>query len=196
MLEVIKVKNVALESINFSKHTLILGKKRERVLPDGSINFTITYIELCKLKDNKPFTAVKGLLKCVLAEMKTVSDIDTPFKEITNGTSTKIIAPFLRNERSIYVTDSEGKIFRAIKSEMPFEKTMLTIKAKHSLATCDDNDLEYVLNKHAKQALAQCYQVSLYEKHNETIDSLCTKNDTKVAASTKDAAQKEAKKAA
>jgi hypothetical protein len=171
MLVINSIKNVSLENIKFAANSLVLLKIRERVTSDGSIDVTTNFIEVCDLKDTKDLTIVQSLLKYCLAEFKVSKGFENDFKE-TNIKQRRILQPFL-NTKVIFRTDSDGKISRALLSEVPFTKTALNIQQGHRIVTCEPKFLRAAIFSHSQAILAQCSYLSLIDKEAQTIIDLC-----------------------
>jgi hypothetical protein len=196
MLDIHSAKNVSLESINFQKHFLILMKIRERVNREGGITTTINYIEVCKLKNNDPLTAIEELLKHSLAELRVACALEKEFAATNATTQRRLIMPFLKNETAIFVTDSEGKLFKVIKSEIPFDKTAFALKEKHTIATCRPEKLKIAIRMHAKLIFTQCNYISLVGKEVSSIIALCNSETVTTAKKTEKTAIEETAKVA
>jgi hypothetical protein len=171
MLQINKVQNVNLTNIHFSKNSLVLIKTKESVTNSGSVNTSISYIEVCELKDTKELTIIESLLKNCLAEFRVANAFEVSFND-TNIKQQRILAPFL-NTQVIFRTDSEGKLSRALVSEIPFNKTALVIKGKHTIMNCESKNLKACIYKHSQAILAQCSYLSLIGKELQSIVALC-----------------------
>jgi hypothetical protein len=184
MLSINSVKNVNIENVKFSANQLVLLKVKESVTRDGSVNVTTNYIEVCSLKDTKDITLITSLLKHCLAEFKVASEIEDTFKA-ANITQRKVINPFL-NTKVLFRTDSEGKISKALRSEVNFKDTALKLKASHTLTKCDKNTLRAAIYTHAKAILTQCSYLSMIGKKVEELlpvlesDAKMTKSEKKI----------------
>jgi hypothetical protein len=154
MLTINVVKNVSLENVKFSKHSLVLLKIRQRSSKSGEINTSIKYIEVCELKNNKPITAVMALLKYSLAEFRAINNFESEF-ECYEMKAPKVLNPFL-NTDMIYSTDKEGKIATALKSEIPLKDTALGMKNCAPLFACLKANFNDTLYGYSKGILRQC----------------------------------------
>jgi hypothetical protein len=171
MFTINSVKNISLENIQFAKNSLVLLKVRENVTSSGSIDTTVNYIEVCELKDTKELTIVENLLRYCLAEFKVSKGFENDYKD-TNIKQRRILQPFL-NTNVLFRTDSEGKISRALVSEVNFNKTALNVKINHTIVKCESKNLKAAIFQHSKAILAQCSYISMIGKEVKNIIDLC-----------------------
>ena len=161
-------KNIALETIRFSANNVVLLKVRESEnLRTGSIDSTITAIEVGECKNNTSIEVVKTLLRFLLAEFRVSTSFEREFKE-TEIKQRNILKPFL-NSTVIFKTDSEGKLSKAVLSEVKLNQTALSIKPTHKLILCQGKNLKAALHQHAKAILVQCSYISAIKAEAEKI---------------------------
>ena len=178
MLSINSIKNVSIENIKFSANSLVLLKVREHETSSGSIDTTINYIEVCDLKDTKELTIIENLLRYCLAEFKVSKGFENDYKD-TNIKQRRILNPFL-NTNVIFRTDSEGKISRALVSEVNFNKTALNVRQNHTIVKCENKNLKAAIFQHSKAILAQCSYISMIGKEVKSIIDLCNAENVKV----------------
>lgn len=178
MLQQTTIKNVSVENIQFSSNTLVLMKVRERETSTGEIDTIINYIEVCELKDTKELTILQSLLRFCLAEYKVSKGFETEFKD-TNIKQRRIIQPFL-NTNVLFRTDSNGKISKALVSEINFNKTALNIRENHTIYKCEPANMKAAIYQHAKAILAQCSYISTVNKAAEDIVKMFDSDTVKV----------------
>jgi len=171
-------KNVQIENIKFSANTLVLLKVRERENGKGEIDNFVNYLEICELQDTKEITIIQNLLKYCFAEYKTAKGFESTFKE-TNITQRQIIKPFL-NTNVIFRTDSNGKISKALISEINFNKTALNVRETHTLTSCKPENLKAAMYNHSKAVLAQCTYLSAINKNVLAIIQACSAEGAKI----------------
>lgn len=182
MLELKNIRNISVENIQFTANSLVLLKVRERENGKGEIETSVNYIEVCELKDTKELTILQSLLRFCLAEFQVSKGFENEYKD-TNIKQRRIIQPFL-NTNVLFRTDSNGKISRALVSEINFNKTALNVRENHTICKCEPENLKAAIFQHSKAILAQCSYISTINSTAESILSMFEVKDgetTKVA---------------
>lgn len=193
MLELTSIKNVAIENITFTANCLVLLKQRERETGKGEIETVVNYIEVCELKDTKELTILQSLLRFCLAEFKVSKGFENEYKD-TNIKQRRVIQPFL-NTNVIFRTDSNGKISKALISEVNFNRTALNIRENHNICKCEPENLKAAIYQHSKAIFAQCSYISTICKTAEDILKMFDLKNGETTKVSKKAAKKESKEA-
>ena len=170
--------NKELSAIKFAKNCLVLAKETKREKKDGTIENTVTYLEVCELKDTKDITILQNLIKILLAEHRVNKDFSVNYSD-TNIKLSRLIRPLL-NTNIIYRTNSEGAISKALISEISFNKTGLYLKENHAVCTCENSNLKAAIYKHAKAVLMQCSYITLLSEEVDKIAAACADESAKI----------------
>lgn len=184
------VKNVSIENIKFSANVIVLAKQSTSVSANGVVTNTVKYIEIGSLKDTKELSIIKELLKYCLAEYKATKELQSEIKDTNISVRKNVISPFL-STNVIFRTDSDGKISKAIISDVALNKTALNIKDTHTLSYCIPANLKAAIHNHANVVLKQCTIISDIIKHANLITSLLSDN-AKITRKTKSNTTKQA----
>jgi hypothetical protein len=191
MLQINLVKNINPKSITYAANSLILMKYKETETKTG-IKTSVTYIEVCELKDTKEITIVQSLLKFCLAEYRVAKKIETDYSD-TGITQKRILQSFL-NGNTIFRSDSEGKLCKALKATVNFNQTALNIETAHRIVNCEPQNLRPAIYRHSQAILEQCEYLSTIDKEIKAIIEL-TKEDVEKIRAAKSALKTDVKAA-
>lgn len=178
MLQINELKNVSVNNIQFTANNIVLLKQTERTNKAGEVNTTIKYVELANVPNNNETKMLIQVLKVLLAEYKAVNDNKSTF-EAANVKVNLQIRQLLSNNFVIWKTNNDGKLSKAIVSEIPLNKTALYLKDTHTLLQAKKENLKAALYNHAKAVLMQCSYFSLVSASLQAIDGLLQLTDSK-----------------
>lgn len=196
------VKNQSIENTVFPANSVILLNYRESVKATGEITTTLNYIKLDDVKDTKPLTIVKTALIAYLSEFRYFLQESKNWKQVKDDTNkiicedsgikpSNVLKPFLKTN-TIYKTDSNGKISKAVQCEgITLNQTALNLKESHALVSTvsDDDKLRFFVHHQANIILKQAtylrditeIQEKITQKVNEELKEKEAKKETKAA---------------
>jgi len=194
MIKVNTFKNQSVSSLVFDANSIILVKQTERPSNDGGIDTTVKVLTINGLKDTKEVSLIKLFLLAIVSESKVRDEINGE-SDLTNIKQISYINTFLTNNFTIFRTNGDGKLSKAVVSEQPLNKTCLKLRAKYGLMKCDPNMFKDTLSAHAKVFLAQA---RFFTTINEKLDKYLkiTEDIAKEIVAAPKSEKKEDKKAA
>lgn len=179
-------KNVSINDIKFDANQIVLIKETTRVnSKTGEVNKYYKYAQIADAKSTDNIKIMMSVLKVMLAEYKSNRANLQDFEE-AGETITDKYKSLLSNNCVVWKTDTEGKLSKAIVSEIPFSQTALKLKDKHTLINCKAENLKAALYTHSKVILAQCCYFSLIASEVAKIDALLSLTDKKEEEGNKD----------
>lgn len=186
------IKNINLSNVKATPNQLILVRETVRVNEiTADVSNTIKYIEVCEIKDTKPYTLVNSLLRFALAEAFVSKKFNENFGD-TGIQNKKIFNQFLGTCK-IYRSNSEGRIIPVLTSERPLKETALSLKDRHTLTSCKPENRKAALHRHTNAVLAQLTYLtniaSEAEKLNSELDKKEPKKETAKGELVKETAQ-------
>lgn len=177
-------KNTTISELACSPNTIVLAKQSIRIHEKtGDVSTSVRYIEVCQVEKTDPVAILQGLLKYIVAEFFVCQGLETDFAE-TNIKQRKLFNQFL-SENTIYRTNSDGKIAKALISEVPLRQTALRVQKNHTIVLCKPENRKAAFYQHAKAIRAQCAYISLINDMAATFDKEAEKAETTTAPTTR-----------
>lgn len=174
--------NTNIQSKQFAPNSLVLIKRKESILKDGSVKVKHSLLVVeGVVRSNKSLDLVKSLLYALLAESTQVNEFNGTFDSV-NLKARKVINSFLSGTNVIFKTDANGKLKQAVTSETNLNKTALNLKKDCYLFGLQGKELHTAVHKFA---CACMIQFSWYE--------LLTASLSRLLDGTQEQAQEQAK---
>lgn len=187
MLQEIKFTGVNLNDLSLNANSVYLIKTSERENKQGEVIKTVKTLEINHVDKTDSLTAVLALAKVALAEYRAATEIDTEYRRFdgtdieTGIKSFRLLRSYLSNNLVIWKTDSNGKLSKAVISEIPLNKTALNINEKSGLLKVEKSNLKAAIYQLAKGIIAQTSYLSLVGKQLESIEVLCNQSEQAAA---------------
>lgn len=190
MLQEIKFTGINLSDLTLNANSIYLIKSSERENKQGELIKTVKTLEINHVDKTDSLSAVSTLAKVALAEFRAATEIDVEFRtfegtDIETGIkSLRLLRSYLSNNLVIWKTDSNGKLSKAVISEIPLNKTALNVNEKSGLLKVEKSNLKAAIYQLSKGIIAQTSYLSLVGKQLETIETLCNQSEEQAAATT------------
>lgn len=188
MLQQANFKNIEIENLVLEANSIYLLKVSHRETKDGSIEKNIKALQVNTVEKTDSIACIIAAIKVAMAEYKAANGIDSEFEhfpctQIKTGISSKqILRPFL-NTQVLWKTDSEGKLSKAIISEVPFNKTAMFINNRSGILQVAPKNMKAAIYCLAKGIIAQTSYISLIKNEYNAIESLLIAAEAEKAAS-------------
>lgn len=171
-------KDVKINDLVCSPNTIVLAKQSTITnAKTGGVTTNVRYIEVCKVEKTDALAIVQSLLKYCIAEFQVCKELEYDFAD-TKIKQRKIFNQFLGG-KTIYRTNSDGKISHALESEVHLRQTALNVKEYHTIVNCKKENLKAAIYQHAKAILAQCKYLRLIIDKAETLGNEQTETTEK-----------------
>lgn len=147
--------NSNIQEKQFAPNSLVLIKRKENVLKDGSVRVKHSLLVVeGVVRSNKSLDLVKSLLYALLAEGTQVNNFNNNF-ECVNLKTRKVISSFLSATNVIFKTDANGHLKQAVTSETKLSKTALNLKKDCYLFGLQGKELHNAVHRFACACMVQ-----------------------------------------
>lgn len=147
--------NSNIQAKQFSPNSLVLIKRKENILKDGSVKVKHSLLVVeGVVRSNKSLDLVKSLLYALLAESTQVNEFNGTFDSV-NLKARKVINSFLSGTNVIFKTDANGRLKQAVTSETKLNKTALNLKKDCSLFGLHGKELHTAIHRFACACMVQ-----------------------------------------